>query len=445
MTQVRIPPLVDATASIRLVAVADTQRQILGFEGPEWATAYVSLNLDEEQIVELTPTSEIATLAAESTCYLLFVSASGRRGGSYSFQVPDSAAVQEVSNLIGALDTPGNEIPGNGPGVTDHGALYGLDDDDHPQYFNETRGDARYYTKSATDLKLQGKEPAGTAAAAVAAHDTDARHFSGTQEADLASASAHAGATGNPHATTPADIGAEPAGTAAAAVAAHDTDARHFSGTQEADLASASAHAGATGNPHATTPADIGAEPAGTAAAAVAAHDTDARHFSGTQEADLASASAHAGATGNPHATTPADIGAEPAGTAAAAVAAHDTDARHFSGTQEADLASASAHAGATGNPHATTPADIGAATAAQGDKADTALQPADIASGAITPATGTMDFTGTNGQVLTLDASGNIVAADPASGITAPLSDGNYYAFKDGDWVNITNKIINP
>jgi len=29
-------------------------------------------------------------------------------------------------------------------GVTDHGALTGLADDDHPQYFNQARGDARY-------------------------------------------------------------------------------------------------------------------------------------------------------------------------------------------------------------------------------------------------------------------------------------------------------------
>jgi len=29
-------------------------------------------------------------------------------------------------------------------GVTDHGALTGLGDDDHPQYYNQTRGDARY-------------------------------------------------------------------------------------------------------------------------------------------------------------------------------------------------------------------------------------------------------------------------------------------------------------
>lgn len=34
--------------------------------------------------------------------------------------------------------------PGGGPGATDHGALTGLADDDHTQYHNDTRGDARY-------------------------------------------------------------------------------------------------------------------------------------------------------------------------------------------------------------------------------------------------------------------------------------------------------------
>ncbi|HEY1035534.1 MAG TPA: tail fiber domain-containing protein [Pseudoxanthomonas sp.] len=33
---------------------------------------------------------------------------------------------------------------GGGGGVTDHGALTGLSDDDHPQYYNQARGDARY-------------------------------------------------------------------------------------------------------------------------------------------------------------------------------------------------------------------------------------------------------------------------------------------------------------
>jgi hypothetical protein len=35
-----------------------------------------------------------------------------------------------------------------GSGVSDHGALTGLGDDDHSQYHNDTRGDARYYQKT---------------------------------------------------------------------------------------------------------------------------------------------------------------------------------------------------------------------------------------------------------------------------------------------------------
>jgi hypothetical protein len=44
---------------------------------------------------------------------------------------------------------------GGGGGVTDHGALTGLADDDHPQYHNDTRGDARYYTKTQADAAYQ--------------------------------------------------------------------------------------------------------------------------------------------------------------------------------------------------------------------------------------------------------------------------------------------------
>jgi hypothetical protein len=35
--------------------------------------------------------------------------------------------------------------------ITDHGALSGLADDDHIQYHNDVRGDARYYTKAQSD------------------------------------------------------------------------------------------------------------------------------------------------------------------------------------------------------------------------------------------------------------------------------------------------------
>lgn len=52
---------------------------------------------------------------------------------------------------------------GGGGGVTDHGALTGLWDDDHTQYHTDARGDARYYTKSEVDTSLSGKVASNTA------------------------------------------------------------------------------------------------------------------------------------------------------------------------------------------------------------------------------------------------------------------------------------------
>ena len=51
-------------------------------------------------------------------------------------------------------------VTGGDVGVTDHGALTGLSDDDHGQYHNDARGDARYYTKAQVDTSLSGKAAA---------------------------------------------------------------------------------------------------------------------------------------------------------------------------------------------------------------------------------------------------------------------------------------------
>ncbi|MBK9693776.1 MAG: hypothetical protein IPO73_19195, partial [Gemmatimonadetes bacterium] len=65
-------------------------------------------------------------------------------------------------------------------GASDHGLLSGLADDDHLQYHNDARGDARY------------------------------------------AAIAHASDTANPHAVTAAQAGADATGTAATLIAAHE-------------------------------------------------------------------------------------------------------------------------------------------------------------------------------------------------------------------------------
>lgn len=54
-------------------------------------------------------------------------------------------------------------VTGGGGGVTDHGALTGLGDDDHSIYHTDARGDVRYYTKGAADTLLAGKSDTGHA------------------------------------------------------------------------------------------------------------------------------------------------------------------------------------------------------------------------------------------------------------------------------------------
>lgn len=120
---------------------------------------------------------------------------------------------------------PGDPGPA---GTTDHGALTGLADDDHAQYHTDARGDARY---SALGHNHAGAyDSAGTAAAAVSAHvaasDPHPGYLTSAEgnaayEPINANIQAHIASTANPHGVTAAQAGADPAGTASAAVAAH--------------------------------------------------------------------------------------------------------------------------------------------------------------------------------------------------------------------------------
>ena len=62
-------------------------------------------------------------------------------------QIGDDTAIVVASSGDNVTVVQGVEAagpPGVGGGVTDHGALTGLADDDHTQYHNDARGDARY-------------------------------------------------------------------------------------------------------------------------------------------------------------------------------------------------------------------------------------------------------------------------------------------------------------
>jgi len=81
-----------------------------------------------------------------------------------SIEIQEITQVVEVDETHIEVVTVGTQGPpgsgSGGGGTTDHGALTGLGDDDHPQYHNDARGDARYYTKTQSDAALAGK--AGT-------------------------------------------------------------------------------------------------------------------------------------------------------------------------------------------------------------------------------------------------------------------------------------------
>ncbi|WP_295622495.1 hypothetical protein [uncultured Lamprocystis sp.] len=102
LTPVRLPALAGGTASVRLVYQDSPQTQVLGFDGPEWVTAYARIDLAAAQTIDLTPTAAIATPDGRATAYLITVQAPGGRGAPYLVQVPESAAVLELVDLVGA-------------------------------------------------------------------------------------------------------------------------------------------------------------------------------------------------------------------------------------------------------------------------------------------------------------------------------------------------------
>ena len=105
LTPVRLPALAGGTASVRLVYQDSPQTQVLGFDGPEWVTAYARIDLAAAQTIDLTPTAAIATPDGRATAYLITVQAPGGRGAPYLVQVPESAAVLELVDLVGATVT----------------------------------------------------------------------------------------------------------------------------------------------------------------------------------------------------------------------------------------------------------------------------------------------------------------------------------------------------
>lgn len=72
-----------------------------------------------------------------------------------SYSNTTKVALIEVEDIRGAVDAVLNSSTLSP--VSDHGSLVGLNDDDHPQYHNDTRGDLRYYTQTQSNLNYEPK------------------------------------------------------------------------------------------------------------------------------------------------------------------------------------------------------------------------------------------------------------------------------------------------
>lgn len=104
------------------------------------------------------PNIKVGVAAPPITTNLRMVGSPGPQGPTGP--QGDPGVVQSIvagANVTVDSTDPTNPVVSSAAGVTDHGALTGLADDDHTQYHNDVRGDTRYYTKSQVDTSLAGK------------------------------------------------------------------------------------------------------------------------------------------------------------------------------------------------------------------------------------------------------------------------------------------------
>jgi hypothetical protein len=160
---------------------------------PRNSTVYLSgevLGLDKVGGVAL-PIPDAATATLESLLPITTVPTMGIVVKNSGTALTSKEGTLNFTGATVTETTPGSATIAIPPGVTDHGLLTGLADDDHPQYFNQTRGDARYSLLGHTHVvsNITGLQAI-----------LDAKALA----SDLA---AHIANTSNPHAVTKSQVG----------------------------------------------------------------------------------------------------------------------------------------------------------------------------------------------------------------------------------------------
>jgi hypothetical protein len=209
-----------------------------------------------------------------------------------------------------------------------------------------------------------GADPAGTgaaqAAAAVAAHvalpDPHPQYTTAVEAAAAAPVQSVNGETGTV-VLDAGDVGADPAGTAATAVANHEAAGDpHPQYTTTAEAAAAAPVQQVNGKTGVVilNAADVSADPAGTAATAVSNHEAAGDphpQYTTAAEASAAAPVQSVNAQTGVVVLDAADVGADPSGTAAAAVSAHEAASDPHPGYQlESEKGAANGYASLDGS-----------------------------------------------------------------------------------------------
>lgn len=209
------------------------------------------------------------------------------------------------TSMIGPEGPEGPPGSGGGGGVTDHGALTGLANDDHPQYLNTARGDARYALVA---------DPAAAVSAHTAAADPHPQYLTPAEGAAAYAPTVHTHSANPPLATgVPGTLVPDGAGATGTSTSAARADHNHAlpAGPPTATLSAVSANSEGTS----TSVARADHEHAVLANEAAAPLGPTAT--SGTSAALARADHVHA-------LPSPAAVGAEPSGAVAAHVAAAD-------------------------------------------------------------------------------------------------------------------------
>ena len=325
-------------------------------------------------------------------------------------QASAAAPVQSVNAQAGLVVLDATDVGAEALGAVAAGvAAHEAAPDPHPIYTTTAEAGAAAPVQSVNALTgsvvitpaLIGAEPAGTAAAQVAAHvalpDPHPAYTTTAEAAAVAPVQSVNAATGAV-VLDATDVGADPVGTSAAGIAAHEAAPDPhpiYTTAAEAGAAAPVQSVNAQAGVVVLDFTDVGADAAGTSAAGIAAHEAAPDpHPQYTTAAEAAVAAPVQSVNGNTGVVVlgAVDVGADAAGTSAAGIAAHEAAPDpHPVYTTAAEASAAASAAVATheglADPHPvyTTAAEAAAAAPVQsvnGNTGAVVLSTTDIAEG---------------------------------------------------------------